>query len=939
MGEKTYRVKNIFTGDKIDVPENLIPSYRDATEEFTGKRLYEFLDDVPGGALKLSDGSIKEYTIPKDRVHETASEHSQFLLPAPGLKERAAKDEHFRKLKQAAEDTPASAVAIRSFMSGMTGGASTAAVDSFHNEDYQQIRQMAMDDKKLAHFTGRAGSLLALGMLPIGRAVPALGKVGGALVPSLRGAKNVDSIFSLGAAFGSKAMGPGTKGAGFVADFWRRFKGSMAFGATTEVPLSMAMASADIVDHNQDYTAQAVASNFMSQWGFAMALTVPGAAAFSAIGAGVRSASRPMLRAADDYLGAEVKALAAGTSQQELLDSGIRGLIRYSSRKGLRGRYLGLGDIIETQAYKIGRRLVKGQGGMKPSETRIGRWLGGSDLDDYIRYDRANKEAIVSLTEGTTSQVRESADVLLHSVRDPELVTALNFVRSNAETMVPGKRAAQELVMDAGKFADDILKTQIRPRRGMSPLGKVKVDQELRTALDQVGMSNKPIRKNYMKAAEDTLNLRRLVPPGQKREIIDAALERSFKVKNIKGGDVPDGLRTFLRNLDEIDAAAKDIKANASRLAESGADGVGIRSAWEIIGSADDATTTPGAFRSIVKRAEGNFRALTDKKVNALADTKPFFSGERPAFVTKGKQTLFTINTRLNDMRAGLDALGTAHRVQGQLMADATPLFRAAKPTTQTERLAAQVETVIDTKRSIQAALMFAAVRGGAARHTAVFGGVYAFRSLSTLAEKRDTFVAYRDAVVQNASNPEALQAHVGSLVEGAAAEDMGLGAALAANQMTAYGYLAQQLPRSSDPMIGPEDFSTSEMENWLEALGAVMQPISVIATSSDGSVSSQGVDAFRTVYPELYIDAVVDVAEFVAEYGPKLDHATLLGLDAFTGGALGYSDGPAPNLTYRVPGYQTAAQAASAGATGGPENRRMDIQQNTTPAQKVGAL
>jgi hypothetical protein len=246
---------------------------------------------------------------------------------------------------------------------------------------------------------------------------------------------------------------------------------------------------------------------------------------------------------------------------------------------------------------------------------------------------------------------------------------------------------------------------------------------------------------------------------------------------------------------------------------------------------------------------------------------------------------------------------------------------------------------VIDIKRRINAALMYVAVKGGGGRHTAVFGGVYAFRNMATLAEKRDAFREYRDLVVDKASNMDALQAHVAPASGEAAMEDVGLGAAMAANQMTVYGYLAQQAPTSADATISSDDFSGAEMENFLEGVGAAIQPISVLATCADGSCSEQGVDAFRTMYPELYMDAVIDVAEFVEEYGHKLGHEQLLGLDAFTGYALGYSDGPAPDLTFQPPYYQTTGAAQSAGAVGGPENRRMNLAQNTTAAQKVGSM
>jgi len=136
--------------------------------------------------------------------------------------------------------------------------------------------------------------------------------------------------------------------------------------------------------------------------------------------------------------------------------------------------------------------------------------------------------------------------------------------------------------------------------------------------------------------------------------------------------------------------------------------------------------------------------------------------------------------------------------------------------------------------------------------------------------------------------------------------------------------------------VVGERDLSTAEIENFLEAVGAITDPYSVIATASDGSVTDTAVDAFRSVYPELYYDSVIDIAEFVDENGDKLGHAQLLGFDAFTGYALGIADGPSPEFTMPAPYAQTPQQA---GSIGGPENRRMTYQQGTTPAQKLSAM
>jgi len=473
----------------------------------------------------------------------------------------------------------------------------------------------------------------------------------------------------------------------------------------------------------------------------------------------------------------------------------------------------------------------------------------------------------------------------------------------------------------------------------MRPVGKgVNAHKELTVAFQEAGIAKPNLRGQYPLALDDALNLRKTLHHAQ-RGPIDRAINNSFRVVGKDGQVAEHGVKKLLAEIDRFEFAAREVKSAAQRLKETGADGIGIRSAWEIIGTGDEGIPQPHSFRAQLGSLNGTYRGLTNEARNAIVDKAPFEAGSKPTFVKKGKELIFTIDTRLDALKGGLNALGVANRVQNQLMADASPLFRAAKPTTQLERLGAQVETVIDTKRRIAATLMYIGVKGGAIRHTAMFGGVYIFRNLNTMAEKRQAFQAYRDVVINTTATPEALQEHVGNLVGGAAMEDMSLGASLASTQATAYSYLREQIPSSADAMIGPGDYSGAEMENFLEAVGAVIDPISELATAVDGSTSEQGVDAVRAVYPELYTEMVIDVAEFVAEYGPKLGHAQLLGLDTFTGYALGYSDGPAPNLTFQQPYYQTTGAAQSAGAVGGPENRRMNLQQNTTPAQKVGAM
>jgi hypothetical protein len=301
-----------------------------------------------------------------------------------------------------------------------------------------------------------------------------------------------------------------------------------------------------------------------------------------------------------------------------------------------------------------------------------------------------------------------------------------------------------------------------------------------------------------------------------------------------------------------------------------------------------------------------------------------------------GQKMKSTIENEFNGLADGIEAMARSNRTVASLMNDATPFISASRPLTDKEILAAQVESVMSSKQRIAETLSYIARKGGGLRHTVAFGGVYIFREMGTIEEKRAAFRMLHDSIRESAGNMEATAAKVGDLVDAAATFDMDLGVAMASTHMTALAYLNQQMPQSDDPLIGPEDMSAAEIDNFFEAVGALMAPLSALATAVDGSTTEMSVDAIRTVYPKLYTEMAIDVAEFVQEHGDRLGHDQLLGLDTFTGYALGYSDGPAPELTMQPPHAQTQGQAR---AIGGPENRRMNMQQNSTAAQKLAAF
>jgi hypothetical protein len=228
----------------------------------------------------------------------------------------------------------------------------------------------------------------------------------------------------------------------------------------------------------------------------------------------------------------------------------------------------------------------------------------------------------------------------------------------------------------------------------------------------------------------------------------------------------------------------------------------------------------------------------------------------------------------------------------------------------------------------------------GAPRGAVSFGGVLAYRNM-TQERKRQNFESVREVVLETAASPERMIDVIGKTAGKIAVTDMKAAVAYSVTLATAQSYLLQQMPRSSDPLIEAGDFSMMEVDSYLETVGALESPASVIASARDGSVSIEAVDAIRTVYPELYTDMILDMVEFMqTKDGAKLNQTQLLGLDTFTGGALGIlsSYGPMPQPLFA----QTPMQQQALGKNvqqSSPQMARQQSQTNNTASQKVGEL
>jgi hypothetical protein len=250
-----------------------------------------------------------------------------------------------------------------------------------------------------------------------------------------------------------------------------------------------------------------------------------------------------------------------------------------------------------------------------------------------------------------------------------------------------------------------------------------------------------------------------------------------------------------------------------------------------------------------------------------------------------------------------------------------------------------QISTVMEFKEKTASAFGYLLGRG-TPRGAVSFGAIQAYRAM-TQEQKRDEFVQAREIVLHTTASPERLIDSIAPSTGFLASVDMEAAVAFATTLATSNSYLLQQLPRSSDPLIGPDDFSMQEVDSYLETVGALEDPASVLASARDGSVSIEAVDAIRTVYPELYTDMILDIVEFMQTRDwDKLNQNQKLGVDTFTGGALGIlrSYGPPVGpLSAQTPMQQQALGTNNQQSN--PDMARLQQRQNSTASQKVGAL
>jgi hypothetical protein len=766
---------------------------------------------------------------------------------------------------------------------------------------------------------------IAVGLLfPYGRVATALGKgamASGKASGAVRSVETAQSAFSGSlldvSAKATRAARKALKARGY-GRFTQNYGGGLVSAAVAEAPLSLAIAAADVVDYNKEFSAQAVVADASALWftgmAFAGALGLAGTAARGVAGVGRRAIVGRGSEAADNIL-------------------------QIAANAGRRATYRGTG-VIEgaAKAHLLRRGMLRVRNALK---SRAAKTLTGEVLDDVETATRTFRDAGVKFD---ATNFKDSSALILAardlrgaavtkevaSMFDDVIVNADSIIVANrswniAETQLQGYKAQLRRWLPP-KFGEEIGFAKGGITNAKLELGKVRDELLTRAKVRSVFS----VQQRALAGELDTI-IGQMKATGGKQ-----ALSKLFDARKAYMASGVPGLKKYAG----IDGAINKLTSGNS-------------SVQRVLSDLDEFAKPLGELDQIFKRSRQARDWVHGRDVARSVAAK--YSQMQRVSESLGfdSQTLKRLVKDAEVMSRdvtieGLHSLGNLNRARKAILANEGEGFASVLkvPTTANEAIAfgdelldMQIATVSEFKQRTSNAFTFLLGRG-TPRGALSFGAIQAYRAM-TQEQKRDEFAQAREIVLHTTSSPERLIDSIAPSAGFLAAVDMEAGVAFATTVATSNGYLLQQMPRSSDPLIGPDDFSMQEVDSYLETVGALEDPASVLASARDGSVSIEAVSAIRTVYPELYTDMILDIVEFMQTRDwDKLNQNQKLGVDTFTGGALGVlrSYGPPVGpLSAQTPMQQDALGTNTQQSS--PDAARLRERQSATGSQKVSAL
>jgi hypothetical protein len=565
-------------------------------------------------------------------------------------------------------------------------------------------------------------------------------------------------------------------------------------------------------------------------------------------------------------------------------------------------------------------------------ESVIETHMAGKTIREVLEELRASRIS-------TGQKLVDSAGALRHMAKTDEVAAFFQRVIDNPKRLLGGAEAfnitRKQFYGIYMKEFDRLLPTKLVPPKLWKAGGAKAVKAEVKVWAEQIRAQSKngnPFAAQQAELSERLLKISKQMDGNN-------ALKKLYDAEKaaMKAGDIGIGKHEVIRNA--VDKLTKGDSAalrylNDLEMWSKSADA--LDEIFQRVRTADDWVHGVEELKQLGQHVENmriageGFAGLSKRAREKLAGDADFMTND---VIRDGLLDVAALNKA---RRAGLEDVAEFGGYRSVLEA---PMGPHGPLTELDEILEQQIDSVMSHKKATGSALR-SLVFKGAPRGAATFAGVLAYRQM-TQDIKRQNFNVIRETVLNTSASPELLIDAIGRTAGKLAVTDMPGAVAYGITLATANSYMMQQMPRSSDPLIGPLDYSMQEVDSYLEMIGALESPASVIASARDGSVSIEAVDAIRTVYPELYTDMILDIVEFMQTRDwDKLNQNQKLGLDTFTGGALGIlrSYGPPVGpLSAQTPMQQQALGTNNQQSN--PDMARLQQRQNSTASQKVGAL
>ncbi len=922
------KIQNRMTGQSYVVGLGEARRMLAMTQTGSGAELYRALGSMPA-FQKMNDGSLSTFQVPAEyasTVARNVGSNYAFDLstghtdPRHGI---AQADAVNRERNKEARDLSPYVVWGEKFWSDMTGGATSKLIGGTD----ERTRARA------AHPIAEAAGTMTMVAATLAIPVPGLGALSkggrianmGNLFEASSTATQLARTFIANRKFGSLA----TAVAGVTA------------GATTAaVPIDILLSSANLVDTNKEYTASALLSEVGHRlaWdiGLGAGLGLAGGA-LGALGRGAKGSVGELL--AKETAAAETAA-AGGSKIGEGIKHGVFHRIMRWTRYGPVGNIL-LGDVAESVGHKVIRGGMKG---LIPRalDSRVGRFLLGEQGDDFIRHARTNIEATKAIDLGVSFK-GETLDRALETIGyNVEGATAARVaqIRKEIPNMRSTARRVDQALEEVRGLHDRMYSLKLKaPEMAFRSDTRNLVRDGFTTAAEMIERNPKSFGPNAKKVMK-SLRTGKL---GNSQDAIQRAIKMRQQLWNQAPGSATDAvveidnaiMRAVEHNpqmraaLDAMDGLRVELEGAVNNFDQFAATGKGVQDATQF----DAFSAARGAL----------FRAQTEVRKITEAGAVRVGKGGKEGFENSLERILSGKDYGLGKygdegVTDTIKQIVNMNRLRAELLSDASPLIGAAKmPSTQTEMLEMQMETVFNVKTRTADALKYGFRYGGLVSQGVAQTGVFLFRNYSSTTEKAEAFYRERDLLMMSMSSPQAMQETLSKVSGGFAMHNFELGTAFAGATARAGAYLIQQMPKSDDPMLEGYPFSSAEIDEYGERSGAISDPVSLLYAAADGSVTPESVDALQQVFPAMYAEMAYDVIAHVSENWGELSPEALIGYDTFLGGALGVTEAPQGHPT---PVAQTPAQAQAIGQGGLGAQRSQQMQATmSTSAQKLGAL